>query len=126
MNNEEIKLIIENILKALSVSFNSVDCRTNDIGTIFMIATDDAKFIIGRDGANLSALNHVVKRVADKNSEGDKRYGFSIDVNEYQSKKNEEIKNKALILADRVKSFHTNQEMDPMSSYERMVVHSIL
>ena len=49
---------------------------------------------------------------------------FFVDVNGYQEATLENIKNVAKIMGDRARSFKTNVELDPMSSYERMVIHS--
>ena len=66
MTTEEIKDIIEEILKHLTIPFNGVDIVSGEIGVVFMINTDEARFLIGNNGANLIALNHVVKRIVDK------------------------------------------------------------
>ena len=50
---------------------------------------------------------------------------FTIDVNNYQEKKNEDIKNKATMMAERARFFKNNVEMIPMNPYERMIVHSL-
>ncbi|MFC1775290.1 protein jag [Patescibacteria group bacterium] len=126
MNKETTKKIIEDVLNKLSVSFDDVEAIDRGESFVFMIRTQDARYLIGSRGANLSALNHVVKRVAEQQNDSDERLRFIVDVNNYQENRNEEIKNKAVIIASRVKSFKTSAEMDPMSSYERMLVHSAL
>ena len=126
MKKETIKKIIEDVLNKLTVSFDDIEVVDRDGSFVFMVRTQDVRSLIGSMGANLSAFNHVVKRVVDQKNDTDERIKFIIDVNNYQEHKNEEIKNKAVILASRVKSFKTNQEMDPMSSYERMLVHAVL
>jgi len=126
MNKEIIEKIIEDILNKLTISFDDIETIDRGESFVFMIRTQDARSIIGSMGANLSAFNHVVKRVVDQKNNTDERVRFIIDVNNYQEHKNEEIKNKAKILASRVKSFKTSLEMDSMSSYERMLVHSAL
>ncbi|MCR4306844.1 MAG: hypothetical protein NUV42_02635 [Candidatus Yonathbacteria bacterium] len=126
MTTEEIKGIIEETLEHLTTPFNSVDVISGESGTVFMINTDEARFLIGNNGANLIALNHIVKRIVDKRKKEEEFTNFTIDVNSYQKQKNEELQNKAKIFAERVKSLHTDVEMDPMTPYERMVVHTTL
>jgi len=126
MKNDEIKKIIEEILNKLTIPFENIDIIEQDERFIFMINTNEAGFLIGVNGANLSALNHVIKRIIDKQNHNNGIFGFTVDVNNYQTNRNEEIKNKTRVIRDRVKSFHTNIEMEPMSSYERMIVHSSL
>jgi spoIIIJ-associated protein len=49
---------------------------------------------------------------------------FMVDINGYQKKHIDDIRVKANILAERARYFKSAVEMDPMSSYERMIVHS--
>ena len=126
MTTEEIKDIIEEILKHLTIPFNGVDIVSGEIGVVFMINTDEARFLIGNNGANLIALNHVVKRIVDKKKKEEEFTNFTIDVNSYQKQRNEELQNKAKMLAERAKSLHVDVEMEPMTPYERMVVHTTL
>ena len=72
------------------------------------------------------AFNHLVKKIASAGKEEDDSVKFFIDVNNYQEKLEEELKNKAKIMSDRAKSFKVDIELDPMSSYERMIIHSCL
>jgi len=124
--NNEIKKVVEETLNKLTIPFEKVEIIEQDGRVIFMINTDEARFLIGGNGANLSAFNHIIKRVFEKKNPNNEIFGFTVDVNNYQANRNEEIKNKTVIIGNRVKSFHTNIEMEPMSSYERMIVHSTL
>jgi spoIIIJ-associated protein len=49
---------------------------------------------------------------------------FVVDVNDYQKKRIEDIRAKARVYAERARYFKSSVEMDPMSSYERMIIHS--
>ncbi len=90
--------------------------------TRFIIATPDSAILIGEHGARLLALNHLMKRIVEKNSE--ETSPFFVDVNDYQKKRIEDIRAKAHMLAERARYFKSSVEMDPMSSYERMIVHA--
>lgn len=90
--------------------------------TRFVIATPDSAILIGEHGARLLALNHLMKRIIEKNSE--ESGSFFVDVNDYQKKRIEDIRAKAHMLAERARYFKSSVEMDPMSSYERMIVHA--
>ncbi len=125
--DNETKNIIQEILNKLTIQFENINILKQDERYVFMINTKEADQLIGVGGVNLSALNHIIKRVINKkNISNNDFYNFTIDVNHYQIKKNEEIKNKTKIIKERVKFFHIDIEMEPMSSYERMLVHTIL
>lgn len=124
----KIKSTIEELLRLMKVSFDSVDILENKYTSSpkFVIKTPDSALLIGTRGANLLAFNHLVKKIASSGKEEDEATKFFIDVNNYQEKLEEELKNKAKIMSDRARSFKVDIELDPMSSYERMIIHSCL
>ena len=50
----------------------------------------------------------------------------TIDINESQSKADNRVKAKALEAVEEARKLKTDVLLDPMSSYDRMVVHSAL
>ena len=132
MTTEDIKQLIETMLKHMQIAYESVEVGDSDGRERFAVKTSDSHLLIGAKGGNLSAFNHLVKKIvasktpAEKvKAEGDEREkSFFIDVNGYQELALENIKNVAKIMGDRARSFKTSVELEPMSSYERMVVHS--
>ncbi len=125
MEYVEIKKTIMGILDAMGVPYSDVEIMTDDTGTVFMIRTDNARQLIGYRGATLSALNHIVKRIVEKDTPRDDER-FSLDVNEYQKEANDQLRVRAKMLADRVRSLSSKTELEPMSSYERMIIHTTL
>lgn len=121
MTNEAIKTFIETILTKLGITFESVVIEEDGDQLIFQITSEDSARIIGSRGDTIRALNHIVKKAF----EGEE-VRFFIDVNRYRSKKIDDLKQTAKILAERARSLKYNVEMTPMSSYERMIVHSAL
>jgi spoIIIJ-associated protein len=51
---------------------------------------------------------------------------FLIDVNEYRSRQIRDLQAKALMMAERARSFQYDVELNPMSAYERLIVHTTL
>lgn len=96
--------------------------------TIFTVKSDDSRLLIGRNGDVLRAVNHLVQRALEKDYSLHeiKNNNILVDVNGYHQKKINEIKTKARIVADRARSFKSNVSLDPMSSYDRLVVHSFV
>lgn len=90
----------------------------------FLVHTSDSSLLIGEGGKNLSALNHVVRRIAEKQFSEPVR--FLIDINDYHKKRVEEIKDDARMHAQRVRYFKKDVEMRPMTAYDRRIVHTVL
>jgi len=89
----------------------------------FVISTPDSAILIGERGDRLLALNHLVKRIVERELK-DENISFLVDVNDYQKRRIDDIRTKARMLAERARYFKSSVEMDPMSSYERMIVHA--
>jgi spoIIIJ-associated protein len=129
INHQEIKNIIEEILKRIPIKYEEVRIieRENIGSKIFSIKTGESGMLIGNKGENLFALNHIIKRIARKNAgEETELEKFVVDVNDYQDRLMDELRNKAKIMCERARSFKVDITLDPMSSYERMLVHSCL
>lgn len=129
MEIDFIKKTIEEVLQKMGVAVTIEDISPLYGGEIlrFSIKTDEPYVLIGRDGKVLMAFNHVVKKIIENETinRGLKEVNFIVDVNDFQEKKIEEIKNKANIIAERARFFKNNVEMLPMNPYERMIIHSL-
>ncbi len=120
--HNDIQTFIETLLTKLGVTFERIELVEVAGQQLFEIHTDDSAQLVGNKGATIRAINHIVKKAFD----GDDAPRFSIDVNGYQTKRIDELKETARLLADRARSLKYNVEMNPMSSYERMIVHAAL
>lgn len=118
-----ISALLEEMLEKMTVD-GQVECSEMDDGPVFTIKTKEAGILIGEDGKHLMALSHVVKKmVENKLKEG---FPFLLDVNDYQTKKIEELRNIARMNAQRVRFFKKELEMEPMTAYDRRIIHSFL
>ena len=104
----------------------TVEIVEEEIGTRFVVKTDYAGVLIGENGQNLIAFSHIVKKLVDASPEETESVSFSVDINDYQVKKIEELKELAKMNAQRVRYFKKEIEMPPMNSFERRVVHAAL
>lgn len=91
--------------------------------TVFNIETADGEQFLNHEGEALRALNHVVKRVQEK--EGTTTFSV-VDVNNHDTEKLERLVTQALELGERVKEEGHEIELQPMNSYERLLVHDAL
>jgi predicted RNA-binding protein Jag len=72
----------------------------------------------------MAAIILIIKKMLGKIID-DQDISVIIDINDYRKKMVEKIKVKADILAERARSLGAEVEMEPMGSYERMIVHSL-
>jgi len=119
-----VTTIIEELLSVMGYTEASVSMMSDETGVVYAIHINDGRQLIGRDGANLAALNHIVKRVVEQETG---TYGrFGIDVNGYQEERNESLRRQARMIADRVRSLAADSELEPMDGYARMIIHAAI
>ncbi len=123
---EEVKKEIQSLLGALGVTVSSIEVKEKPAhkGVTFSIESPDSKLLIGNQGENLDALTYILRRIIDTKFVEDSARDISIDVNGYKEAQAERLKGVAKMLAERAKMFKHDVEMEPMSSYERLIIHS--
>jgi spoIIIJ-associated protein len=136
MTNEDIKNLIKELIDKTIVKTTDITVAEEDPNnTWFSITVNEPHFFINHDGEALQALNHLVKRIVESKDPSflpsfgenkNKGKSFLIDINDFQKKKVEAVKNIAHMMAERARYFKSNIEVDPMSSFERRIVHEFL
>lgn len=132
MEKTSIQIFIEELLGASGIPIEKIEIIQDQTteSVRYMLYTEEPHLLIGKDGETLRALNHIFKKAIQKKlgftEDDEPRKIYTIDVNGYKAKRDVELKNKALMLAERARFFKSAIEMDPMNPYDRMVVHSVL
>ena len=138
MNNQEIQNLIKELIEKTTVpvkeiTFSEENSSNNSGMTIFSVKVGDPYIFTGRGGEALSALNHLVRRIIEAknpqdstNKEGVTEKSILIDVNGFQKKRIENIHAIAHMMAERARYFKSSIEVDPMSAFERRIVHEFL
>jgi len=128
MDTDKAKKTIEQIFNLLGLPVESITYTLHEKrGHIFSIKSAEFEKIsleredLGKD------LTYLLKRIFNKNAfPGEETFKCTIDINDLQSKTDARIKMKALNAAEEARNLKTDVVLSPMSSYERMVVHSTL
>jgi spoIIIJ-associated protein len=129
---ENLESIVKELLGAMGAPYRSVAQRDVAGQRVISIETDDGAQLIGNRGETIHALDHLAKKIAEQRSpksetNSDEREPMVlIDVNDYQVKRIKDLQAKALMMAERARSFQYDVELSPMSSYERLIVHTTL
>ncbi len=119
-------LLKETIAKLISLLDAEAEHITVTTGhrTVVAVTSPDSKKLIGPHGEHLKALNTIARRLVETKS-GEEAANFIIDVNNYYEDKMEAVRANARMLAQRARLFKHDVEMDPMSAYERLVIHEL-
>lgn len=140
MQMDSVETILKELLGALGVTYAGIERSTVAEQEIFSIKTDDARTLIGMHGDTVHALDTLVKKIYEKRnpqpvvstdeaapaSAGERGPMFMVDVNGYRAKLIKDLQTKALMMAERARSFQYDVELSPMSGYERLIVHTTL
>jgi len=116
-----IEDITQKTLDYLSVTY-SLKQESSDDEIWFNIETSDSNILIGKNGESIRALNFLIQKIVSKVI--GEEINFTLDVNGYRKVQRDKIIQKAKMLGERAKNFKVNVRLDPMSSYERLIIHN--
>lgn len=122
-NNKAIECARE-FLAAMNVNARVEEGVIGDSNAL-LIHTDDAGLLIGENGDNLQALNYILRRVIERKT-GSTEAQLMIDVNDYQRRRFDDLRDKARMGAQRVRYFKKEVILEPMTAFERRIVHMAL
>lgn len=124
MKPEQATQIIKDIFNKLGFTAEVVYLNDSERGHIFTVSAPEYAVYIGERDDVTRDLVFLFKRIFNK--DGVETFKCTIDINGDQSRRDAYVKMKALNAAEEARSLKTDVLLPPMSSYERMIVHSAL
>ena len=129
---ETAKSILETLLSLMdisgSVALSAEFTDEDEDGTTSSIGLDiegeDMGILIGRRGQTLSSLQHIVRLIVGHQTQV--RIPIVLDVEGYKRRRCEGLRVLAERLAEHVKVNKMPFTMEPMSAFERRVIHLVL
>lgn len=123
---EYILEIIQNSLEALGVSHSHVDISVeknlNDEDEFYCdIQTREASLLIGKQGNNIGALEHLIKLILIKRF--DKVINITLDADSYKKRQKENAIGVAERHISKLKENKKAQSLPPMQAIYRRAVH---
>jgi spoIIIJ-associated protein len=97
--------------------------RVEEGRTVLNLKTSDAQILIGKQGANLEALQHVVRLLVRDEGES---VPFALDIDDYKEKRQIYLKEIARKAAHQARTSGRSVALFPMSASERRIVHNYL
>ncbi len=124
---ESAQAYLEKILAILDIDASVVEEELDERTVCFRIdcRADDARMLIGRNGKTLEALQFVVRQMCKSNAID---HGpFVIDVLDYRARRRRTLEESSKDGAVAVLNGEVERvDLDPMSPYERRLVHNYL
>jgi predicted RNA-binding protein Jag len=133
-----VETILKELLEAANIPYSAITRSELAGQVIFSIeTTGEGHALIANNADTLHALDHLVKKIVEnrtsarsitQDSQNDEREHlmYLIDVNEHRIRQIKELQTKAIMMAERARSFQYDVELTPMSSYERLIIHTTL
>lgn len=114
---------LTSIIKGMGVSGAEIERKENEEEILYEIkSTDDYGVLIGHHGDTLDAIQYLVRLYANKRTNEEKR--ISLNAGDYREKRAENLRTLAKRNANQVLKFGRSAKLEPMSAYERRIIHT--
>jgi spoIIIJ-associated protein len=117
------KETLEKILASLGFQ-TTVEEHKLEEGVLLDVKTDDAGRLIGRQGQTLSDLQYITNRLIFQQDTNAPK--VMVDVGGYRAQAREALVKKAKDAAEKVRRWGDTVELEPMTAFDRRVVHQAL
>lgn len=118
-----VKMLIDDMGIEAEISVSDTD----DGNKLISIVGDEAGLLIGHHGETLDQLQYLVNLAANKKAGEDDDRDYTrilVDVEGYRAKREQTLRNLARRTATRVLKYKRSVTLEPMSAYERRIIHS--
>ncbi len=109
------------ILKNLGCENVEVKAAVRENGALIILDGEGLGVVIGHRGETLDALQHLVSLAAN-NSGG--YFKVTLNIGDYREKREQTLIGLATRVAEQVKRNNRNRALEPMSAYERRIIHT--
>jgi spoIIIJ-associated protein len=117
------KATLEKILDLLGFP-GTVDEHTLEDGILLEVKTEESGRLIGRQGQTLSDLQYVTNRLLFQQDATAPK--VMVDVGGYRAQAREALVKKALDAAEKVRRWGDVVELEPLSAFDRRIIHQAL
>lgn len=120
------KEFVDTILRDMEINADVEVVATRKSDRQININGDEAGVLIGHHGDTLEALQYLTNLAANKREEDESRdyVHITVDVENYRSKREATLRSLARRMAAKVQKTGKSVMLEPMSPYERRIIHS--
>ncbi len=93
-------------------------------GVVISVSGDGLGVLIGHHGDVLDSVQYLASLVANRDT--DDFFRVSVDIENYRAKRKETLEQLAKRMADKAVKYNRSFALEPMSSYERRIIHTAL
>jgi spoIIIJ-associated protein len=119
--HSEVRQFVSEVVEAMGLDVQVVVDRLDDGSVRVDIQGDDGELLLRRKGEALDALQHIVSTAYRRELESQQR--IVVDCLDFRKSKDIELQQMARFLIERAKMSGAPQELGPLNSYARRIVH---
>ena len=117
------KALLEQLLRHLGFEATIEEHHLED-GVMLDVKADDSGRLIGRQGQTLLDLQYVLNRLLFQQDQSAPK--IMVDIGGYRSQAREALVKRALEAAEKVRRWGDVVELEPLSAFDRRIVHTAL
>ncbi len=133
MKKQDIENLIKELVEKTTILVNKIEAiEEKNSGVIFSLEVSEPHHFTAREGEALHALNHLVRRIIESKESETPAPGelpgasVLVDVNDFQKRRIDSVRAVAHMMSERARYFKSNIEVDPMSAFERRIIHEFI
>lgn len=116
-----LKEFFKNLATFMNITINCEILENPESFNITLISDNNA-ILIGKEGKNLEAVQVIVRSIVKKLTNN--KIKVNVDASNYKAKKIDNLTREISKIAKEVINTKVDVKLDPMNSYERMIVHN--
>lgn len=130
VDDEQLQKTVEKANEILTKIFeitgdsSTFEVTAEDGKVLVKIASEGSAHLIGYKGKTIEAIQSTINSILQKEEEEYAK--VFVEVNDYKVKKEERLKELARKMARNAVKFGRDVRLEPMSAYERMIIHTEL
>ncbi len=129
MISSDIQKNIETFFEKLPFEISIEFSNDEKMGFVWCtISSPDSSLLMGKNGENLYFIRYLIRRILENLHPDEKEIYQNIifDINGYEKERIENIQSKAYMMAERARFFKDSIKCEPMSAFDRRIVHDFL
>lgn len=119
----EIKTFIKNLSSLMGIEINS-EVKVQEKNISILLVSNNNNILIGKDGKILNSLQLIMRQTFNELNKFN--FKITLDIGNYRAKKVKNLEREIKNICKEVINTKVEVKLDPMNSYERRIVHSIV
>lgn len=127
ITEDEIISSIKNFINTLSNNMNleiNSEIKIQDKNISVILVSNNNNILIGKDGKTLNSLQLILRQAYSELNKFNLK--ISLDIGNYRAKKVKNLQREITNICKEILNTKVDVKLDPMNSYERRIVHSIV